>query len=127
MGGAIQNVVGVTVGTTVDVVMAVGDCDDVSASCARPFPNWQLVGAACPHVPIHHVGTPDGGVVVNDVSHDVQDPAQAFHNNDHDNNCHGMAEEVGTIHAVDISQESMILVDNGRVGGEVGRDDEVQE
>lgn len=39
MGGANQNVVAVTVGTTVGVVMEVGDCDDVSASCVRLVPN----------------------------------------------------------------------------------------
>ena len=128
-GGANQNVVGVTVGTTVDVVTEVGDCDDASASCAHPVPSQQLVEAAYCRAPNHHVDMPDdGAAAVNDVLHDAQGEAQAFHNDDNRNNCHGMAEELGTVQAVDISQVDMILVDNSRVGGAVDDGEgEVQE
>ena len=114
-GGANQNVLGVTVGTTADVATEVGDCDDASASCARPVPSRHPVGVAYSHAPNHQQGMVDGALAaaVNDVSHDAQGEGYRGNNN---HNYHGMAEEVDTIRKVDNSQVGMSLMNNSRVG-----------
>jgi len=136
VGDANQRVVGVIGDTTVDVVMEVGDYDDVSASHTHLAPSWQLVDVVDCCAPIHQ-GNPDDEeevvMVVNDASDDVKEGVGPFHdNNNHDNNHQGGMTgvemiQVDTSHMdiahvgmshVDIAHVGMTLVENNHVGME---------
>lgn len=64
MGGANQNVEGVTGDTT--VVVATGDVAVASVSHTHPVPNQQPVDVTGPRAPIHQGKLDDGVAVVND-------------------------------------------------------------
>lgn len=109
----------VTDGTTAAVVavMGVGDCGDVSVSCAHPVPNRRPPGAVGSHdAPTHQrdmLG--DEVAAANGASQDVREGARPFHNNTDRSDRHMSEAEEGVCELVEISQVGTIPVDKSCV------------